>query len=94
MQVKARVQHIEPLRIERDHGLNAVDRAAVDLDAAAAADKHHDGRAVQRSFVQQAAHDAGRGAFGEAAFHQPESLLAFDAKLADQPEELVRVGHL
>ena len=87
VQVEAFVQHIDPLRTRRIERLDVAHRPGVDLDAAAAAHKHHDGQAVHRRLVQQARHCLRCGAPGKLAFDQAKALLALHAELFGQAEE-------
>mmetsp|Transcript_5758 Transcript_5758/g.14048 ORF Transcript_5758/g.14048 Transcript_5758/m.14048 type:complete len:307 (-) Transcript_5758:1616-2536(-) len=88
MQVEARVEHIEP----RPHDGDTLDRAAVDLDDARVADKHHDGRAVGRRPLQQHAGRVRVHALRELRRGEMHRGAARQAMLAQQAEELVRVA--
>ena len=89
MQVEGRVEHIEPA-VDLDQ---AVDRSAVDLDAAAAADEDHDGRAVGAGGLHGRAQGARRQLAGEFLADEPQRLDAADLELAQHAEELVCVLH-
>ena len=65
----------------------------MDLDAAAAAHKHHDGDAVHRRIAQQLRDRVGAKVLAVLG-HQTEGLLALGTEPAQHLEELMRVLHI